>query len=237
MSTVMRATPHGVDLQRKADQRDVPPDGRSGRTFFSGARRAGSSSGPDADVIALRQYAHHDPNDTDKHTAEHHQAPRNEHRLHQPPALAGGFVVLPGGDTVPTFETLPRFTADLQHLTPAQRRRFRRVVLDAFVPDLRTGCRFRPGLREARGFPKSRSRSTPNRDATSLSSAVVVRVQTSRLGPDRYPYSSGPCSGLLCQLVRPFTSKRWKRASRNSWSRSLARSASLSSSWPNRKTS
>ncbi|MFE5881533.1 hypothetical protein [Streptomyces hydrogenans] len=40
---------------------------------------------------------------------------------------------------MPTFETLPRFTADLQHLTPAQRRRFRRVVLDAFVPDLRTG--------------------------------------------------------------------------------------------------
>jgi len=47
---------------------------------------------------------------------------------------------------VPTFETLPRFTADLQHLDPAQRRRFRRVVLDAFVPDLRTGL-FRPGLR------------------------------------------------------------------------------------------
>ncbi|MFD5343937.1 hypothetical protein ACFWJY_09260 [Streptomyces anulatus] len=42
---------------------------------------------------------------------------------------------------------LPRFTADFQHLTPAQRRRFRRVVLDAFVPDLRTGRPFRPGLR------------------------------------------------------------------------------------------
>ncbi|MEU9617016.1 hypothetical protein AB0D56_36705 [Streptomyces sp. NPDC048209] len=48
---------------------------------------------------------------------------------------------------MPTFETLPRFTADLHHLTPAQRRRFRRVVLDAFVPDLRTGRPFRPGLR------------------------------------------------------------------------------------------
>ncbi|MFC8677969.1 hypothetical protein ACFUEN_35395 [Streptomyces griseorubiginosus] len=33
---------------------------------------------------------------------------------------------------MPTFETLPRFTADLQHLTPAQRQRFRRAVLDAF---------------------------------------------------------------------------------------------------------
>jgi hypothetical protein len=48
---------------------------------------------------------------------------------------------------VPTFEPLPRFTADLQHFTPAERRRFRRVVLDAFVPDLRTGRQFRPGLR------------------------------------------------------------------------------------------
>ncbi|MCX5207653.1 hypothetical protein OG897_40405 [Streptomyces sp. NBC_00237] len=48
---------------------------------------------------------------------------------------------------MPTFETLPRFTADLQHLSPAQRRRFRRVVLDAFVPDLRHDRPFRPGLR------------------------------------------------------------------------------------------
>ncbi|MFF8505931.1 hypothetical protein ACF07L_35560 [Streptomyces anulatus] len=48
---------------------------------------------------------------------------------------------------MPTFETLPRFTADLQRLTPAQRHRFHRVVLDAFVPDLRTGRPFRPGLR------------------------------------------------------------------------------------------
>ncbi|KAB2587463.1 hypothetical protein [Streptomyces arboris] len=57
---------------------------------------------------------------------------------------------------MPTFETLPRFTNDLQHLTPAQRHRFRRAVLDAFVPDLRTGRHFRPGLREARGFAESR---------------------------------------------------------------------------------
>ncbi len=48
---------------------------------------------------------------------------------------------------MPTFETLPRFATDLQHLTPAQRRRFRHVVLAAFVPDLRTGRQFRPGLR------------------------------------------------------------------------------------------
>lgn len=47
---------------------------------------------------------------------------------------------------MPTYETLPHFTTDLQHLTPVQRRRFRRVVQEAFVPDLRTGL-FRPGLR------------------------------------------------------------------------------------------
>ncbi|MGK5628576.1 hypothetical protein [Streptomyces sp. URMC 123] len=48
---------------------------------------------------------------------------------------------------MPTYETLPRFTTDLQHLTPAQRRRFLRVVREAFVPDLRSGRQFRPGLR------------------------------------------------------------------------------------------
>ncbi|UUU37967.1 hypothetical protein [Streptomyces sp. NBC_00162] len=58
---------------------------------------------------------------------------------------------------MPTFETFPRFTADLHHLTPAQRRRFRRVVLEAFVPDLRTGRPFRRGLREARKFADSRT--------------------------------------------------------------------------------
>ncbi|MFF8280652.1 hypothetical protein ACF05T_32025 [Streptomyces lateritius] len=63
---------------------------------------------------------------------------------------------------MPTFETLPRFTADRQHLPPAQRRRFHRVVLDAFLPDLRPGRRFRPGLREARGFTEPGSGLTGN---------------------------------------------------------------------------
>jgi hypothetical protein len=49
---------------------------------------------------------------------------------------------------VPTYETLPRFAADLDRLTPEQRRRFRRTVA-AFVEDLRTG-RFRAGLRVKR---------------------------------------------------------------------------------------
>ncbi len=64
MSTVMQTTPHGSELQEKADQRGVPPGGRRGRTLFSGARRAGRDAGPDANVIALRQLVHHDLNDT-----------------------------------------------------------------------------------------------------------------------------------------------------------------------------
>ncbi|MET9451091.1 hypothetical protein [Streptomyces cinerochromogenes] len=47
---------------------------------------------------------------------------------------------------MPTYEALPRFTADLHRLTPEQRRRFRQVVA-AFVEDLRAGRTFRPGLR------------------------------------------------------------------------------------------
>ncbi|MEU3953593.1 hypothetical protein AB0F45_14935 [Streptomyces achromogenes] len=50
---------------------------------------------------------------------------------------------------MPTYEILPRFTTDLDRLTPAQRRRFHHVVRNAFVPDLRTG-RIRPGLRVKR---------------------------------------------------------------------------------------
>ncbi|WP_435059723.1 hypothetical protein [Streptomyces sp. bgisy060] len=48
---------------------------------------------------------------------------------------------------MPTYEATPRFTADLDRLTPAQRRRFRQAVA-AFVYDLRAGRgRFRAGLR------------------------------------------------------------------------------------------
>ncbi|MEU5902331.1 hypothetical protein [Streptomyces venezuelae] len=50
---------------------------------------------------------------------------------------------------MPTYETLPRFTTDLDRLTPEQRRRFRQTVT-AFVEDLRTGGRFRAGLRVKR---------------------------------------------------------------------------------------
>ncbi|MEU2770798.1 hypothetical protein ABZ628_29245 [Streptomyces diastaticus] len=47
---------------------------------------------------------------------------------------------------MPTYETLPRFTADLDRLTPEQRRKFRQTVA-AFVEDLRAGGHFRAGLR------------------------------------------------------------------------------------------
>ncbi|MFS0696721.1 hypothetical protein [Streptomyces nitrosporeus] len=48
---------------------------------------------------------------------------------------------------MPTYEALPRFTADLHRLTPEQRRRFRQAVA-AFVDDLRADRgRFRAGLR------------------------------------------------------------------------------------------
>ncbi|WP_030792534.1 hypothetical protein [Streptomyces sp. NRRL S-920] len=50
---------------------------------------------------------------------------------------------------MPTYETTPRFTADLHRLTPEQRRRFRQAVA-AFVEDLRTGGHFRAGLRVKR---------------------------------------------------------------------------------------
>ncbi|MFD3679141.1 hypothetical protein [Streptomyces sp. NPDC058613] len=46
---------------------------------------------------------------------------------------------------MPTYETLPRFTTELNRLTPQQRRRFRRSVA-AFVEDLRAGGAFRSGL-------------------------------------------------------------------------------------------
>ncbi|MFD3570454.1 hypothetical protein [Streptomyces sp. NPDC058667] len=48
---------------------------------------------------------------------------------------------------MPTYDVLPRFTADLDRLSQEQRRRFHQTAA-AFVDDLRTGRgRFRTGLR------------------------------------------------------------------------------------------
>lgn len=49
---------------------------------------------------------------------------------------------------MPTFEMLPRFNKDWKGLTAQQRATFRKVVVEAFVPDLLVPDRpFRPGLR------------------------------------------------------------------------------------------
>lgn len=55
---------------------------------------------------------------------------------------------------MPTFEPLPRFTADIQYLAPAQRRRFRRVALGAFVPGV-------PELTWSMGTGHRRTRAVP----------------------------------------------------------------------------
>ena len=49
---------------------------------------------------------------------------------------------------MPAFETLPRFERDWKNLTAQQQATFRKVITDAFVPDLAApDRRFRPGLR------------------------------------------------------------------------------------------
>ena len=49
---------------------------------------------------------------------------------------------------MPTFETLPRFQRDWKNLTSQQQATFRKVITEAFVPDLSAPDRpFRPGLR------------------------------------------------------------------------------------------
>ena len=49
---------------------------------------------------------------------------------------------------MPTFETLPRFKRDWKNLDAHQQSTFRKVVTEAFVPDLAAADRpFRPGLR------------------------------------------------------------------------------------------
>lgn len=49
---------------------------------------------------------------------------------------------------MPTFETLRRFQKDWKNLASQQQALFRKVILEAFVPDLTAPDRpFRPGLR------------------------------------------------------------------------------------------
>jgi hypothetical protein len=52
---------------------------------------------------------------------------------------------------MPTFQALPRFERDWKNLTRQQQAMFRKVVLEAIVPDLMAPDRpFRPGLRVKR---------------------------------------------------------------------------------------
>ena len=49
---------------------------------------------------------------------------------------------------MPTFETLPRFERDWKNLSADQQAAFRKVITEAFAPDLAASDRpFRPGLR------------------------------------------------------------------------------------------
>jgi hypothetical protein len=49
---------------------------------------------------------------------------------------------------MPTFETLPRFERDWRSPSPQQKAAFRKIITEAFVPDLAAPDRpFRPGLR------------------------------------------------------------------------------------------
>jgi hypothetical protein len=49
---------------------------------------------------------------------------------------------------MPTLETLPRFERDWKNLSSPQQAIFRKVITEAFVPDLAAPDRpFRPGLR------------------------------------------------------------------------------------------
>lgn len=55
---------------------------------------------------------------------------------------------------MPTFQTGPRFQNDWRRLTREQQERFRRVIVEQFVPDLIAG-HFRTGLR-VKGVQDSR---------------------------------------------------------------------------------
>ncbi|GAA2282300.1 hypothetical protein GCM10010145_61410 [Streptomyces ruber] len=75
---------------------------------------------------------------------------------------------------MPTYEVLPRSTADLDRLTQEQRRLFRRTVA-AFVEDPRTG-----DFRQARGFAEF-GNGQPGNPSTNWAVPGVERVGSARL--------------------------------------------------------
>ena len=56
---------------------------------------------------------------------------------------------------MPTFQTLPRFDQDFKKLGPTEQERFRKVLKEAFIPDVAAGT-FRRSLRVkgVQGAPK-----------------------------------------------------------------------------------
>lgn len=81
---------------------------------------------------------------------------------------------------MPTYEATPRFTSDLDRLTPEQLRRFRQAI-NAFVDDIGTG-RFRAGLREVREFAESGTAQAPNWRVIRARSHLDARVGSPEQG-------------------------------------------------------
>lgn len=88
---------------------------------------------------------------------------------------------------MPTYETLPRFTADLHQLTPDQRRRFRRIVTPGMAST------WKPSLAMSGSqAPSSAGRRTCPEHSSTASQAVLVRAVAAHAHPERARVPSGP---------------------------------------------
>ncbi len=152
------SSPHLHDRSRPAGTRSrIAP---AGRTSPGPCKCCAATHAPHAPSrISRRLYRHHASiYEPLPHPTAENTAPRTTSPTLRPRPRRG--LLAAWRTDVPTYESLPRFTTDLDRLTtdldrlttdldrltPAQRRRFRRTVA-AFVDDLRTGRPFRPGLR------------------------------------------------------------------------------------------
>lgn len=144
-------------------------------------------------VIALRPGSNTTPN-------SHHRAPTNDNthatkESHPPytdpptdqPPEPPEDACFPEEATVPTYETLPRFTADLHQLTPDQRRRFRRIVTPGMAST------WKPSLAMSGSqAPSSAGRRTCPEHSSTASQAVLVRAVAAHAHPERARVPSGP---------------------------------------------
>ncbi len=83
----METTPHGSGLQEKADQRDVPPGG-SAAELSSQVPVSREAAPGRTRMSSLSVSPHTTARTTSSSTTEQHSAPRNEHRLQQPPGAS-----------------------------------------------------------------------------------------------------------------------------------------------------